>query len=116
MRVAEHSLEALCPLWFRFKKIRDPPGTYLPNEEYAVGNPEPLIKPGWIRLPEVPCAEDQTDGKRYTLHEGYKQKTLYRVLVAYCGNVVESAERNPIVKPSVVTPKPAIYGHFKTGH
>jgi len=39
------------------------------------------------------------DGERHTLDESYNDEVQRRVLAAYRRDVVESSERNPIVKP-----------------
>ena len=97
--VAEHFLIALGPFGFGLEKVGYPPGAHLADEEYAVGDPQPLIEPSWIGLAEIPGAEDQTDGKRHALHKGDSHKTPQGVLAAHGSNVVQAAKGNPVVHP-----------------
>jgi transposase len=52
-----------------------------------------------VRSPKVQDAKQKADGERHTLDKSHNDKAQRCDLAAYCGNVVESAERNPIVKP-----------------
>ena len=99
VRITEHLLKALGPLWFSLKKIRHPPGTHLANEEYAVADPQPPAKPRRMGLAEIPCTEEQADGKGHALHKGHSHKTRQRILAAYRGNIVQTPEWNPVVNP-----------------
>lgn len=52
-----------------------------------------------VRSPKVQDAEQKTDGERRTLDESHNDKAWRGVLAAYRSDVVQSTERNPIVKP-----------------
>src|ERR1700733_13559307 len=92
---AEHNLIACGALRFCVNKIGNPPGTDLTNEEQGIGNPKPAIQPSWIGLTEIPRTEKQTYAPRHTLYKSHENKSLQRVLAAYCGNVVQTPKRNP---------------------
>jgi hypothetical protein len=57
MRLAEHDSIASSSLRFRSEKIRYPPGADLPDEEQAIANHEPAVKPVGIRSSEVQQAK-----------------------------------------------------------
>jgi hypothetical protein len=57
MRFAEHDLIASSSLRFRPEKIRYPPGADLPDEEQAIANHEPVVKPVGIRSSKVQQAK-----------------------------------------------------------
>jgi len=99
VRLAEHSFEALSPLWFGTNEIRDPPGTHLANEQNPVANPKPPVKPGRVGLSQVPRAQEEADRKGDALHGGNNYKTLQSILAAHCGNVIQTPEGNPVMNP-----------------
>src|SRR5215470_14573870 len=96
VRLAEHSFEALSSLWFGVNEIRNPPGTYLANEQYRVANPKPSVKPGWVALSQVPGGEEESYGEGDTLHSSNNYKTPESILAAHRGNVIQMPEGNPI--------------------
>ena len=57
MRFAEHDLITSGSLRFRSEKIRYPPGADLPDEEQAIADDEPVVKPAGIRSSEMQQAE-----------------------------------------------------------
>ena len=99
MRFAEHDLIASSSLRFRSEKIRYPPGADLPDEEQAIANHEPVVKPVGIWSSKVQKAEAQPDGPRYALNERHSDEAAPRILAAYRCDIVEAPKRNPIVKP-----------------
>ena len=57
MRFAEHDLIASSSLRFRSERIRYPPGADLPDEEQAIANHEPVVKPVGIGSSKVQQAK-----------------------------------------------------------
>jgi hypothetical protein len=57
MSLAEHDLIASSSLRFRSEKIRYPPGSDLPDEEQAIANHEPVVKPVGIWSSKVQQAK-----------------------------------------------------------
>ena len=57
VRFAEHDLIASGSLRFPQEKIRYPPGADLPDEEQAIANHEPVVKPVGIRSSKVQQAK-----------------------------------------------------------
>ena len=89
MRFAEHDLIASSSLRFRSEKIRYPPGTDLrDDEEQAIANQKPVVKPVGIRLSRVQQARAPSDGPRYALNECHSGETPHRILAAYRCNIV----------------------------
>ena len=82
VRFAEHSFEALSPLWFGVNEIGHPPGTHLANEQDPVANPKPPIKPGRVGLAQAPGTEEEAYSKRHALHSRDNYKTLESILGA----------------------------------
>jgi hypothetical protein len=99
VRFAEHDLIASGSLRFLSEKIRYPPGADPPDEEQAIANHQPAVKPVGIRSFKVQQAKAKPDGPRYALNERYRDKTASRILAAYGCDVVETPKRNPIVNP-----------------
>src|SRR5271156_2691442 len=99
IRFAEHDLITSGSLRFRSEKIRYPPGADLPDEEQAIANHEPVVKPVGIRLSKVQQAKAQPDGPRYALNERHCGETACRILAAYCRDIVETSKGNPVVNP-----------------
>src|ERR1700688_2087867 len=99
VRFAEHDLIARGPLRFRSEKIRYPPGADLPDEEQAIANHQPVVKPFGIQSSKVRQAKVKPDGPRYALNERHSDKTASRILAAYRCDIVEAPKRNPIVNP-----------------
>jgi hypothetical protein len=99
MRFAEHDLIASSSLRFRSEKIGYPPGADLPDEEQAIANHEPVVKPVGIRSSKVQQAKAQPDGPRYALNERHSDKTACRILAAHRCDIVETSKRNPVVNP-----------------
>jgi hypothetical protein len=99
VRFAEHDLIASGSLRFLSEKIRYPPSADLPDEEQAVANQEPVVKPAGIRSFKVQQAKAEPDGPRYTLNERHSDKTASRILAAYRCDIVETPKRNLIVNP-----------------
>src|SRR6202041_1917862 len=99
MRLAEHNLITRGSQRFRPEKIRDPPGADLPNEEQAVADHEPVVKPVGISSSKMQQAKAQPDGPRYALNERHGDQTACRILAAYCCHIVKASKRNPVVNP-----------------
>ena len=99
MRFAEHDLIASCSLRFRSEKIRHPPSADLPDEEQAIANHEPVVKPVAIGSSKVQQAKAQPDRPRYALNERYSDETASRILAAYRCDIVEASKGNPVVNP-----------------
>ena len=99
VRFAEHDLTASGSLRFLQEKIRYPPGADLPDEEQAIVNHEPAVKSVGIRSFKVQQAKAEPDAPRYALNGRHRDKTAFRILAAYCCDVVETPKRNPIVNP-----------------
>jgi hypothetical protein len=76
MRFAEQDLITSGSLRFRSEKIRYPPSANLPDEEQAIANREPVVKPIGIRSSKVQQAKAQPDGPRYALNERYSDERL----------------------------------------
>ncbi len=57
MGFAKHDLIASSSVRFRPEKVRYPPCTDLPDEEQAIANHEPVVKPAGIRSPKVQQAK-----------------------------------------------------------
>jgi hypothetical protein len=57
MRFAEDDLIASNSLRFRSEKIRYPPSADLPDEEQAIANHEPVVKPVGLRSSKVEQAK-----------------------------------------------------------
>ena len=57
MRFAQHDLIASDSLRLRSEKIRYPPGADLADEEQAIANHEPVVKPAGIRSSKMQQAE-----------------------------------------------------------
>src|SRR5271167_4046733 len=57
MRFAEHDLIASSSFRFWSEKIRYPPGADLPDEEQAIANHQPVVKPAGIRSSKIQQAK-----------------------------------------------------------
>ena len=99
MRFAEHDLITSSSLWFGLEEIRYPPSADLPDQEQAIADHEPVVKPVGIRFSKVQQAKAQPDGPRYALNERYGDQTASRILALYRGGIVEPSKRNPVVNP-----------------
>jgi hypothetical protein len=99
MRFAEHDLIASNSLRFRSEKIWYPPSADLPDEEQAIANHEPVVKPVGIRSSKLQQAKAQPDGPRYALNERYRDEPASRILAAYRRDIVETSKGNPVVNP-----------------
>jgi hypothetical protein len=99
MGFAEHDLIASSPFWFRPEKIRYPPGADLPDEEQAIANQEPAVKPVRVGLSEAQQAKVEPDCPRYALNEGHCDETPSRILALYRPDIVETSKGNPVMNP-----------------
>ncbi len=99
VRVAEHDPITGSAIGFRPEKIGNPPGTDLSNKDEAIADAQPHVKPMRVGSPEVQQAEPQAKSEWHALDQSYNRKAPERVLAAYCGHIVETRERDPIVNP-----------------
>src|SRR5476651_423360 len=99
VRFAEHDLIASGSPRFLSDKVRYPPSADLPDEEQAIANHEPVVKPVGIPSVKVQQAKAEPDGPRYALNERHSDKTASCILATYCCYIVETSKRNPIVNP-----------------
>src|SRR5271156_3179094 len=114
MRIAEHPRIAFGPLWIGAEKIWNPPGAELAGEEKAIADPQPPIEPAGPVPAQVPCAEEEPDGKGQRLHQGHNDQARASVFAPDSSNVVQTPERNPVMNQEKSNLKRLQYeqGHF----
>lgn len=98
MGVAEHFLVARRPLRIGPDQIRKPPRLNFADEQHSVADPQPVMQPPGIRPAEIFNAEKQADSKKECLNQGDDEKILYRNFTVDGVDVIEPAERYPIVE------------------
>src|SRR5208282_5767113 len=99
MGIAEHDPVAGCSFRLRAKEIRKPPRAQLADEDCRVTYPQPEVEPRGIRLPEVNQAKQEPNCEWRTLDESDRHEAHFRILAFDCGNVIQRAERKPVVNP-----------------